>query len=95
MPPYKFLFEQRLVKGAPSPDALKLPAGFEPKQPGVDIVPTREAKQLVAYLMSRRIEAPLFEAPLILPKPPSTNAPAGSTNAPVATNVLAASAVVR
>lgn len=79
MPPFRFLFEQRKIRGTPSPDALKLdsiPAGFE-------IVPKTEAKALVAYLASLRADAPLFETPMSAPKildtgtnPPATNAPA-------------------
>lgn len=75
MPPFRFLFEQRKIRGGkPSPDALQVdsvPAGFE-------IVPTTEAKALAAYLMSLRADAPLFETPMSAPKTPNTN-----TNVPV------------
>lgn len=82
MPPHRFLFERRkLLPGqARSPEALKLD-----DDPDHEVVPTEDAKRLVAYLQSLRSDTPLFEAPL--PLPPPTNAPpadAASTNAPVA-----------
>ena len=95
MPSYRYLFERRKIVHALSPNALafnadaKIPAGYE-------IVPTHEARALVAYLTSLRVEEPLFEAPLTAPPPPpqpATNAPAGDTNAPAgATNAAALSA---
>jgi cbb3-type cytochrome oxidase cytochrome c subunit len=79
MPPYRFLFEKRKIQREPSPDALQLPPESAPA-PGFEIVPKPEAKQLVAYLLSLRADAPLFEAPLTIaakPKPDSaTNSPA-------------------
>ncbi len=78
MPPFRFLFEQRKIRGTPSPDALKVdsvPAGFE-------IVPTTEAKALVAYLASQRVVTPLFETPMTAPKIPSVGTNAPATNAP-------------
>lgn len=62
MPSYKFLFEVRKIGSAPSPDALTLPAEFAPAA-GYEVVPKLEAKQLVAYLLSLRADAPLYEAP--------------------------------
>jgi cytochrome c oxidase cbb3-type subunit 2 len=84
MPPYRFLFEKRKVDAAhkPSPDALQLPPEFAPP-PGFEIVPTPEARALVAYLLSLRADVALFEAPMT--PPPAPKAPAGATNAP-ATN---------
>jgi len=75
-----------------SANALPLPA--EANVPdGYEIVPKAEAKALVAYLTSLRVDAPLFEAPFSIPPPPpapATNAPAGDTNAPAgATNSAA------
>ena len=63
MPPYRFLFETRWVDRNPSPDALELEKPFAPG-PGYEVVPTDEAKALVAYLLSLQAQAPLFEAPL-------------------------------
>jgi cytochrome c oxidase cbb3-type subunit 2 len=62
MPSYKFLFEVRKIGSAPSADALNLPAEFAPAA-GYEVVPRPEAKQLVAYLLSLRADAPLYEAP--------------------------------
>ncbi len=75
MPPYRFLFEQRKIGRAPSPDALSLPEELSPPA-GFEIVPTEEAKALAAYLVSLRSDVPLFESPVTpLPAPaPATNA---------------------
>jgi cytochrome c oxidase cbb3-type subunit II len=63
MPPYRYLFEQRRIQGDPSPNALKLPIGFQPPE-GYEIVPTAQASALIAYLLSLRADVPLPEAPL-------------------------------
>jgi cbb3-type cytochrome oxidase cytochrome c subunit len=84
MPPYRFLFETRKAGAKPSPDALQLSAEFAPPT-GYEIVPKSEAKALVAYLLSLRADAPLFEAPLTpLPAQPAaaTNATALVSSAP-------------
>jgi cbb3-type cytochrome oxidase cytochrome c subunit len=80
MPPYRFLFETRKIVRTPSPDALALPAELAPPA-GCEVVPTAQARELAAYLLSRRAAAPLFEAPIT--PPPAPAAPA--TNAPTAT----------
>lgn len=84
MPPYRFLFELRKLGARPSLDALQLPREFAPPE-GYEVVPKPEAVALVAYLLSLRADAPLFEMPVMtLPATvPVTNAPA--TNAPTAT----------
>ncbi|HEY2951503.1 MAG TPA: cbb3-type cytochrome c oxidase subunit II [Verrucomicrobiae bacterium] len=91
MPPYKFLFEEHKLKPGqqPSPDAIPLPAAglvFDVTgQVDRELVPSLEAHALVAYLMSLRADAFLFEAPNpVRPvKAKGTNAPASaSTNAP-------------
>jgi cbb3-type cytochrome oxidase cytochrome c subunit len=70
MPPFRFLFEVRKLGDAPSPDALQFPQGFAPPA-GCEVVPTPEAKQLVAYLLSLKADAPLYEAPFtpVMTKP--------------------------
>jgi cytochrome c oxidase cbb3-type subunit 2 len=77
MPPYRFLFETRQIERCPSPDALALPPGLAPPS-GFEIVPKPQAVALVAYLLSLRTDAPLFEAPLSVaaaaPAATSTNA---------------------
>lgn len=83
MPRYTFLFEQRAIPfgGKPSPDALQFPkdAAAAPP-PGFEVVPKPGAKALVAYLLDRRANAPLYEAPLTVASAPaatpSTNSPA-------------------
>ena len=59
MPPYRFLFERRKINRARSPEALAWT-----DDPDYEIVPGPEAKALVAYLLSLRSDAPLFDAPL-------------------------------
>jgi hypothetical protein len=51
-----------------------LPAEFAPPA-GYEVVPTDDAKNLAAYLLSLRADAPLYEAPFT-PAQISTNAPA-------------------
>jgi cbb3-type cytochrome oxidase cytochrome c subunit len=87
MPPYRYLFEQRKIARGRSGEAVALsgplaaPAGYE-------IVPTAEAKTLVAYLLSLKADTPLFSAPLTAPSAtppvpaPGTNGPPSGTNAP-------------
>ena len=84
MPPYRFLFEKRKIGREPSPDALKL-SGESAAEAGCEIVPTDQAKQLAAYLLSLRADAVIFETPMTVPAAPAavTNAPAAATNAPV------------
>jgi len=62
MPSFKFLFEVRKIVAAPSSDALNLPKEFAAAD-GFEVVPTPEAKQLVAYLLSLKANMPLYEAP--------------------------------
>jgi cbb3-type cytochrome oxidase cytochrome c subunit len=62
MPSFKFLFAVRPKAGAAaSPDALNLPEGIAPV--GCEVVPTPDAKNLAAYLLSLKASAPLYEAP--------------------------------
>jgi cytochrome c oxidase cbb3-type subunit 2 len=72
MPPFRFLFEVRIIKpgDAPSHDALKFSQGFAPPA-GNEVVATPEAKQLAAYLLSLKADAPLYEAPFtpVMTKP--------------------------
>jgi cbb3-type cytochrome oxidase cytochrome c subunit len=89
MPPFRYLFEKRRVQLEPSPDALRLPEGFKPEAV-FEIVPKPEAKALVAYLMSLKTSAQLFETPMLLPPESAvaaTNTAAASSgsasNAPV------------
>jgi len=60
MPSYRFLYQTRRITDAPSADALKL-TGSEAPPEGWEIVPTYDAKCLVAYLMSLNQSHPLKE----------------------------------
>jgi cytochrome c oxidase cbb3-type subunit 2 len=74
MPPFRYLFETKKIGNAPSPDALKLLQKFSPPA-GYEVVPTDDAKKLVAYLLSLHADVPLYDAPFTPPQI-STNAPA-------------------
>ena len=72
MPAYKFLYEKRRIGGQQAADALHL-RGDEAPEEGWEIVPTYDAKCLVAYLMSLNQSHPL-------PEVKSAAAPAGSAS---------------
>ena len=76
MPAYKFLYEKRRVGGQPAADALKL-SGNEAVGEGWEVVPTYDAKCLVAYLMSLDQSHPLKEVKSTAP--PSPPAPGKSS----------------
>jgi len=53
MAPFGFLFEKRKIVGEPSADAIELTGKWKAElEPGYEIVPTGDAKDLVAYLLS-------------------------------------------
>ena len=58
MPAYRFLYEKRLVDGGRSADALQL-TGSDAPPSGWEIVPTYDARCLVAYLISLDQSHPL------------------------------------
>ena len=62
MPAYRWLFKTREIQGQPSADAVKL-EGSDAPPPGYEVVPTGEGKALVDYLLSRKKNYPLPEAP--------------------------------
>ncbi|MGD0349667.1 MAG: cbb3-type cytochrome c oxidase subunit II [Verrucomicrobiota bacterium] len=62
MPPFRYLFDVRKIGDAPSQDALVFPKGFGPPA-GYEVVPKAEAKELAAYLLSLRVNVPLYSAP--------------------------------
>lgn len=62
MPPFRYLFQVRKMGSEPSPDALVFPKGFEPPA-GYEVIPTPEAQQLAAYLLSLHTDVPLHDAP--------------------------------
>ncbi len=71
MPPFKYLFVVRKkINGELSPDALSLPKGIVPDDS--EVIPTDDAKNLAAYLVSLRADVPLYDAPFT----PTVSAPA-------------------
>jgi cytochrome c oxidase cbb3-type subunit II len=60
MPAYRFLYQKRRITGEPSLDALKL-VGRDAPPENWEIIPTYDAKCLVAFLMSRDQSHPLKE----------------------------------
>ena len=74
MPAYKFLYEKRRVGGQQSADAVNLRGEGAPGE-GWEIVPTYDAKCLVAYLMSLNQSHPLNEVKSAVPPAASPAAP--------------------
>ena len=64
MPAYRFLYEKRRIAGERSVDALQLSGSDAPPQ-GWEVVPSYDAKCLVAYLMGLNQSHPLKEAKLV------------------------------
>jgi cbb3-type cytochrome oxidase cytochrome c subunit len=91
MPPYRFLFDKRSVKGQPSREALVLTGDLAPP-PGYEIVPRPEAYALAAYLRSLRADAPLYDAPMTVP---AEAKPSGATNSPAAPGASTNTATAR
>jgi cytochrome c oxidase cbb3-type subunit 2 len=82
MPAYQFLYEKRRISGERSADALQL-TGADAPPSGWEVVPTYEAKCLVAYLMAQDQSHPLKEARSVAGAAPAAAqspaaAPAGS-----------------
>ena len=80
MPPHRFLFERRRVGAQPSADGIVRPsAAIGGTGEGMEIVPTAEARALVAFLLSLRSDVPLLERPVATgdePDPETTDLPA-------------------
>jgi len=93
MPAYRFLYEKRRITGERSAEALEL-SGSDAPPAGWEVVPTYDAKCVVAYLMGLNQSHPLKEvrsvggAPAVAPSP----APAvqGASPAPAAAGSPAA-----
>jgi cbb3-type cytochrome oxidase cytochrome c subunit len=82
MPAYKFLYERRRISGERSADALKL-TGPDAADDEWEIVPTYDAKCLVAYLMSldqshELKEAKMASAPASAPGSAPASSPAAA-----------------
>ncbi len=80
MPAYHFLYEKRRVSGERAADALKL-TGSDAAPEGWEIVPTYDAKCLVAYLMSLDQSHALKEVKATAAT--SSSAPSPSPSSPV------------
>ena len=74
MPSYRFLYEKRRISGEPSADAISL-TGKDALPAGWEVVPTYEAKCLVAYLMSLDQSHALKEVKATAAPPASAPAP--------------------
>jgi cytochrome c oxidase cbb3-type subunit 2 len=61
MPAARYLFVLHKIQGERSTEALDLTGEFAPKE-GYEVLPTAEARNLVAYLLSLRHNYPLPEA---------------------------------
>ncbi len=64
MPAYRYLFEERQIAGESSDLAVDVKGKWQPR-PGYEIVPTKQAEDLVGYLMSLKRDYPLPEAPAV------------------------------
>lgn len=62
MPAFRYLFEVRKMAGEPSPDAVPVTGPHAPPV-GYEVIPTADARALVAYLLSLKREYPLPETP--------------------------------
>ncbi len=84
MPAYHFLYEKRRVSGERAADALSL-SGPDAVPEGWEVVPTYNAKCLVAYLMSLDQSHPLKEVKGTASPPAPSPAAASSPAAPAPT----------
>jgi cbb3-type cytochrome oxidase cytochrome c subunit len=87
MPAYRFLYQKRRITGERSAEALQLSASDAPPA-GWEVVPTYDAKCVVAYLMGLNQSHPLKEVRSVggAPAPASAPSPAaqGASPAPAA-----------
>jgi cbb3-type cytochrome oxidase cytochrome c subunit len=92
MPSYRFLYQTRQISDAPSVDALQLNGSDAPPE-GWEIVPSFDAKCLVAYLMSLNQSHPLkgitsvgaaSPSPAASPASAAPGAPAAAAPSPAA-----------
>src|SRR5438874_12661861 len=77
MPSYRFLYQKRRISDARSADALQLTGSDAPPE-GWEVIPTYDAKCLVAYLMSLNQSHPLNEVRSAGGTPSATGSTAGS-----------------
>ncbi|HEY5742572.1 MAG TPA: cbb3-type cytochrome c oxidase subunit II, partial [Terrimicrobiaceae bacterium] len=62
MPSFRYLYEHRKIAGQPSAEAVRGLSGPYAPEPGYEILPSEEAKVLVAYLLSLKRDYALSEA---------------------------------
>jgi cbb3-type cytochrome oxidase cytochrome c subunit len=84
MPAYHFLYEKRRIGGERAADALKLGEGDAVPE-GWEVVPTYDAKCLVAYLMSLDQSHALKEVKATIGPPSSAPAPSPASASPAPT----------
>ena len=93
MPAYRFLYEKRRIAGERSVEALQLSGSDAPPQ-GWEIVPTYDAKCVVAYLMGLNQSHPLKDVRSVGGAPAAAPSPApavqGASPAPAAAGSPAA-----
>jgi len=75
MPAYRFLYEKRRIAGERSAEALQLSGSDAPPE-GWEVVPTYDAKCVVAYLMGLNQSHPLKEVRSVGGAPPTGGSPA-------------------
>lgn len=63
MPAFRYLYKMQPIEGQPSDNAVKGLKGSYAPPPGYEVVPTDDAKALVAYLISLKRNFPLPESP--------------------------------
>ena len=84
MPAYRFLYDKRRISGERSADALRL-TGRDAPEEGWEVVPSYDAKCLVAYLMSLNQTHPLKGVRSVGGAPTAGGAaPAGASPSPAA-----------
>jgi len=83
MPAYRFLYEKRRIAGERSAEALQLSGSDAPPE-GWEVVPTYDAKCVVAYLMGLNQSHPLKEVRSVggAPAPAASPSPAVQAASP-------------
>src|SRR5437773_2002945 len=77
MPSYRFLYEKRRIAGERSADALQLSGADAPPE-GWEVIPTYDAKCLVAYLMALNQSHPLKDVRSVSGAPAAGASPAAA-----------------
>jgi cytochrome c oxidase cbb3-type subunit 2 len=77
MPSYRFLYQKRRISDARSADALQLTGSDAPRE-GWEVIPSYDAKCLVAYLMALNQSHPLQEVRSAGGAPPAAGSPPAS-----------------